>query len=111
MKGTYLGEFEELVLLTTAILDGNAYTVTIANEIMAQTQRNITISTVHTSLHRLEEKGFVKSEVGGTTKARGGRRKRLYRISETGYQALDEARSLRNKMWQLMPKLDFKTNS
>ena len=111
MKGTHLGEFEELVLLTTAILDGNAYTVTIANEIMAQTQRNITISTVHTSLHRLEEKGFVKSEVGGTTKARGGRRKRLYRISETGYQALDEARSLRNKMWQLMPKLDFKTNS
>ena len=111
MKGTHLGEFEELVLLTTAILDGNAYTVTIANEIMAQTQRNITISTVHTSLHRLEEKGFVKSEVGGTTKARGGRRKRLYRISETGYQALDEARSLRNKMWQLMPKLDFRTNS
>ena len=111
MKGTHLGEFEELVLLTTAILDGNAYTVTISNEIMAQTQRNITISTVHTSLHRLEEKGFVKSEVGGTTKARGGRRKRLYRISETGYQALDEARSLRNKMWQLMPKLDFRTNS
>jgi len=107
MKGTHLGELEELVLLTTAILDGNAYTVTIANEIKAQSNRGITLSTVHTSLHRLEQKGFVKSEVGGTTKARGGRRKRLYWITKTGYDALSDARELRIKMWDLMPKPGF----
>ena len=111
MKGTHLGELEEIALLVVANLFDNAYGVAVKLEIEEKAGRKITISTVHTSLHRLEEKGFVKSEVGGTTKARGGRRKRLYRISETGYQALDDARSLRNKMWQLMPKLDFKTNS
>lgn len=107
MKGTHLGELEELVLLTTAVLDGNAYTVTIANEIKHQSNRSITLSTVHTSLHRLEEKGFVKSEVGGTTKARGGRRKRLYVITKTGYEALQEAKELRSKMWDMMPKPSF----
>jgi len=107
MKGTHLGELEELVLLTTAVLDGNAYTVTITNEIKLQSNRTITLSTVHTSLHRLEEKGFVRSEVGGTTKERGGRRKRLYVITQTGYEALQESKELRSKMWEMMPKPSF----
>jgi PadR family transcriptional regulator len=107
MKGTHLGELEELVLLTTAILDDNAYTVTIAKEIQLQSNRSITISTVHTSLHRLEQKGFVESYVGGTTKERGGRRKRLYKIKQTGFKALNDAKELRNRMWEKVPKLSF----
>ncbi len=107
MKGTHLGELEELVLLTTALLDGNAYTVTIAKEIQVQSDRSITLSTVHTSLHRLEKKGFVESYVGGTTKERGGRRKRLYRILKAGYQALEQSRELRNRIWEQLPKPSF----
>lgn len=107
MKGTHLGELEELVLLTTAVLDGGAYSVTVAKEIQEVSNRSISLSTAHTALFRLEQKGFVVSYVGGTTKERGGRRKRLYKISKTGFNALNEAKVVRNTMWQRMPKLAF----
>lgn len=107
MKGTHLGEFEELVLLTTAVVDGNAYTVTIVNEIEQNTGRKLTLSTVHTALVRLEKKGFVTSYMGGTTKERGGRRRRLYKITAPGFTALNQAKETRTKMWDMIPKLSF----
>lgn len=107
MKGTHLGEFEELVLLTVGVLHGNAYGVSIGKAIEEKMKRSITISTVHTVLYRLEEKGFVKSEFGGSTSARGGREKRLYHITGGGYQALKEVRALRDQMWALMPNYSF----
>lgn len=107
MKGTHLGEFEELVLLTCALLIDNAYSVTIAAEIENQTNRSITLSTVHTALYRLEEKGFVESYMGGATGERGGRRRRLYRISAAGFETLHQAKSIRDNMWQMMPDYKF----
>ena len=107
MKGTHLGEFEELVLLTVGVLHGNAYGVSIGKAIEEKMKRSITISTVHTVLYRLEEKGFVKSEFGGSTSARGGRKKRLYHITGAGYQALKDVRALRDQMWALMPNYSF----
>ena len=107
MKGTYLGEFEELVLLAAAVLVGNAYSVTIAEAIEEQSGRRITLSTVHTALYRLEKKGFVNSYVGGSTTERGGRRKRLYKITVAGYGVLTEAREMRNRFWTLVPKYEF----
>ena len=106
MKGTQLGELEELVLLTTAIL-GEAYTVSIVSEIEKNTGRKLTLSAVHTVLVRLEKKGFVDSYMGGTTKERGGRRRRLYKITASGYASLNEAREIRSKMWSMVPKLSF----
>ena len=107
MRGTHLGEFEELVLLAAAVLDGNAYTVSIIEEIQEQSQRKLTLSSVHTVLARLEKKGYLRSDMGGTTAERGGRRRRLYRITSEGYQSLQDARDLRSKMWDIMPKLSF----
>lgn len=107
MRGTHLGEFEELVLLTAAVLDGNAYTVTIVQEVAQKSGRKLTLSSVHTVLTRLEKKGFLVSYMGGTTGERGGRRRRLYRITSAGYQCLEDARDLRSKMWARMPKLSF----
>ena len=103
MKGTYLGEFEELVLLVVGILYENAYGVTVAEEIEKQTGRTVSISAVHTALYRLEEKGFVKSALGGATQARGGRRKRIYLITASGKAALSEVRLMRNRLWELIP--------
>ncbi len=107
MKGTHLGEFEELVLLTCALLVNSAYSVTIGAEIEQQTGRTITLSTVHTALYRLEKKGFVESYMGGTTGERGGRRKRLYRITATGFDTLQHAKELRSRMWDMMPNYKF----
>lgn len=103
MRRTYLGEFEEIVLLMVAILDGDAYGVTVSQAIEEHTGRIVTFGTVHNTLIRLEEKGFVKSELGGATAERGGRRKRLFRVTALGGRALQEVQQLRQELWQLVP--------
>lgn len=106
MKGTYLGEFEELVLLAVAALIGDAYGVTIGSMIEEQAGRSVTISTVHNVLYRLEKKGFVKSELGGATAERGGRNKRLFTITETGQAVVAESKEIRNRMWSNIPSFN-----
>ncbi len=103
MRRTYLGEFEEVVLLMVAILDGEGYGVTISQALEEHTGRSVTFGTVHNTLIRLEEKGFVKSELGGATTERGGRRKRLFRIAALGSRALRDIQQVREDLWQLVP--------
>lgn len=103
MKGTQLGEFEELVLLIVGILNGEAYGISILNDIEEHTGRKVTVSTIHTALYRLEEKGFVESFIGGASKSRGGRSKRLYKVTAEGQLALEKARAIRDRLWKLMP--------
>jgi DNA-binding PadR family transcriptional regulator len=103
MKRVYLGEFEELVLLTIAVLQEGAYGVTVTQEIEKQTDRTVDFSTVHTTLKRLEEKGFLSSQMRGATAQRGGRRKRFFTITTAGYQALREIQLVRSRLWSLIP--------
>ena len=100
----YLGELEELVLLMVALLHQDAYGFSITQALEKQTGRSITISAVHAVLHRLEEKGFVKSKMGGVSAERGGRRKRLFTITAHGSNALEELRDSRNVIWNLIAK-------
>lgn len=105
MKGTHLGEFEELVLLTVCILYNDAYGLSIMDEIEKRSGRNVTISSVHKALMRLEQKGFLHSQMGGATEERGGRKKRLFTITGSGKRALQEAKEIRNSMWQAIPQV------
>ncbi|OJV15224.1 MAG: PadR family transcriptional regulator [Dyadobacter sp. 50-39] len=99
MGRPYLGEFEELVLLTVIVLGAGAYGVSIAEELRQRTNRTISLSAVHIALYRLEEKGFVTSEMGGATLSRGGRRKRLFMITTAGRDMLTEIQEIRNQFW------------
>ena len=101
---TYLGELEELILLMVALLNKEAYGVTVAEELKAQANRELSISAIHAVLHRLEEKGFVKSKMGGASTERGGRRKRLFSITAHGRHALEELRDTRDLIWTLISK-------
>ncbi|WP_338875176.1 helix-turn-helix transcriptional regulator [Spirosoma sp. SC4-14] len=103
MKRTFLGEFEEVVLLTVAILDEGAYGVTVTQEIEQKTGRAVGFSTVHTTLQRLEEKGFLASHMGGATAERGGRRKRFFTITAAGRKALAEVKQTREQLWNALP--------
>ena len=107
MKGTHLGEFEELVLLTVGILSGQAYGVTVMDKIEETTERRVSVSTIHTALNRLEKKGYIESYKGGASATRGGRSKRLYRINLAGQSVLEKARLQRENLWNLMPKISF----
>lgn len=100
----YLGELEELILLVVALLNKKAYGVSITEELKKQAGREISISAAHAALHRLEEKGFVKSEMGGASQERGGRRKRLFTITAYGRNALEELRDTRNTIWNMIVK-------
>jgi DNA-binding PadR family transcriptional regulator len=103
MRKTYLGEFEEVVLLTVALLYDEAYGVAITEALEQQTGRSPSISAVHATLHRLEDKGFVNSRMGGATAERGGRRKRFFTVTPAGSRALHEIQEVRQQFWQKIP--------
>ena len=107
MKGTNIGEFEELVMLTIASLDQEAYSVAIVDEIDRVTKRKVKLGVVHSVLNRLEEKGLIQSRLGDPTKERGGRRKRFFEISHSGKVALLKAKEQRDELWSSIPKIIF----
>ncbi|RDB05334.1 PadR family transcriptional regulator [Runella aurantiaca] len=103
MKRTFLGEFEEIVLLTVAILGEEAYGVTVTQELEQKTGRAVGFSSIHTTLQRLEEKGFLSSKMGGATAERGGRRKRFFEVTALGRRALMEVKQVREELWGALP--------
>ena len=103
MKRSYLGEFEEIVLLTVAVMEGQAYGVALTHEIIEQTGRSVRLNQIHAALQRLEGKGMVKSEMGEPTAERGGRRKRLFTVTAYGRRTLQEIQDVRVNLWTRMP--------
>lgn len=99
MKG-FIGEFEELVMLTIASLEKDAYGVSIKNDIDKRARRTISTGALHSTLSRLEEKGFIDSRLGEPTKERGGRRKRYFELTQKGKASLRQIKDLRDSLWK-----------
>ena len=107
MKPLYLGEFEELILTMVGILKEEAYGNAIVGEVKTQLDRKVNLSAVHVTLYRLEDKGLVKSYMGGATNERGGRRKRYFELTAAGIKVLQSLQEQRMKLWKLVPELKF----
>lgn len=105
MKGNYLGEFEELVMLVCAALQEEAYGINIVEEIKSGLNRTVSLSAVHMTLYRLEDKKLVESYMGGTTPHRGGRRKRIFKVTNTGLEMLRDTQQGRVLFWNKVPEL------
>jgi len=107
---TYLGELEELIMLTVGVLYPDAYGVSVMDELKIQADRSLNISSVHSVLIRLEEKGFLKSYMSEPKEERGGRRKRIFILTASGKIVLEESQLLRNQLYAMIPKpaFDFK---
>ncbi len=97
---SHLGEFEELVLLTIASLGDKAYGVSVQEDIERRTDRSVSIGALHSTITRLEEKGFITSHLGDPTQARGGRRKRFFELTQTGKVTLHHHKELRDELWK-----------
>jgi PadR family transcriptional regulator PadR len=108
MKNLQLGEFEEIVLLTVGVLSGNAYSITIKDEIESRIEREVTIGSLQITLRRLEEKGFLKSRLGESNAARRGRPKLYFEITAYGKKAIDYTKQTRDGLWKSLPKLVLK---
>lgn len=107
MAKEFLGEFEELVLTLVAALREDAYGAAIADEVEGRLKRNVTLSAVHVTLYRLEDKGFIRSKTGGATKERGGRRRRIYTITSAGMAMLKTMKDVRVDLWKVIPQLNI----
>src|SRR5687767_7771093 len=97
MPPPVLGEFEQIVMLALLRLGPEAYGAVVCGEIEKRGGRGVSVSAVHTTLDRLEQKGLVKSRVGDPTPQRGGKRKRHYEVAAYGMKALQSSyRSIKN---------------
>lgn len=110
MKGTSIGEFEELVLLSVAINADDAYSLSILDELKNYTGRPILISSVHKVLVRLEDKGLLLSRMGSPTAERGGRAKKLYELTAAGKEVLQQTKEMRDAMWSAAADLQWTRN-
>jgi PadR family transcriptional regulator, regulatory protein PadR len=99
-----LAGFEELVLLATSSLGDEAYGVTVQQRLTDETGRAVALGAVYAVLERLERKGLVRSTWGDATPQRGGRRKRMFRVTAPGLAALREMGRLRARLGQAIPR-------
>ena len=93
-----LGGFETLLLLAVIRLDGQAYGVTVREELKTQAGKDVAVGAIYTGLDRLAQKGFVESWAGDPTPERGGRAKRFYRVTAAGIRAIKDTQSAIRKL-------------
>lgn len=105
MAKDYLGEFEEMILTMVAAMQDDAYGAAISDEIESRFKREVNLSAVHVTLYRLEDKGYVKSRMGGGTSERGGRRKRIFSVTSAGLAILRAMKETRLELWKMVPQL------
>ena len=107
MKKTKLGEFEELVLLTVAALQEDAYGVEIKRELEDRLKQKLSVGSIQSALKRMEDKGFVTSQFGEATQQRGSKRKRIYTTTSHARKVLEEMKEIRANLWNSIPNLAY----
>ncbi len=99
MPNEFLSGLEELVLLSIVVLQPEAYAFGIKKEISKETGQQVSLASIHTVLYRMENKGWVKSELGGQSEKRGGRSKRLFMATSAGNELLKSTQLARTNLW------------
>ena len=100
MDKSYLGEFEQLVLLAILRLGDDAYAVPVRDEIERRARRSVARGALYTALERLEAKGLLRSRMSDPLPERGGRSRRYFQVTAPGLAALREARAALLGLWQ-----------
>lgn len=98
-KGDYLGELEQVVLLALVRLEDDAYGASIRAEIDRRTGRDVSIGSLYSALDRMERKGYVTSRLGDPTPERGGKARRYYALQLPGLHALNQSRTMLERLW------------
>ena len=96
---TYLGEFEQVVLLAVVRLADEAYGTNIRREIESRGGRTVSIGAAYATLDRLVDKGYLRTREAAGGADRGGSARRYFTITKSGISALEASRSLQSRMW------------
>ena len=101
----FLGEFEEVVMLTVGVLYNEAYGVSIKKEIEERLERKVSVGALQSTLKRLEQKGYLSSREGESNNKRGGRPKRYFTLTAAGKNAIEDTREMRNQLYDAIPRI------
>lgn len=102
-----LSRSEEIVLLSVWKLQGDAYGVTIRENVIQATDCKWSIGAIYAPLHRLVKKGFVRTRKSDPVPERGGRSRIYYEVTPKGRLALLKIKSVHEKLWKKIPALGF----
>ena len=102
-----LSRSEELLLLAIWRLQDNAYGVTIRQQIKEVTNKTWAFGALFVTLDRLVNKGLLESYLSEPTKERGGRSKRIYKLTPEGIKALTEIKKIEEAMWKDISSLSL----
>ena len=97
MKG--LTRKEELIMLSILNLQRDAYLIAITDHLSKITGKRVSLTSVHLPLSRLEKQGLIESEFGEATAVRGGRRKKIYKVTKIGFEELNEYKRITDMLW------------
>src|SRR5690348_1955236 len=100
MKINSLGKFEELVLMTVAVLRTEAFSMSVKRELERRLNSRLSIGSIQSVLKRMDDKRFLTSALGEVTNKRGGRRKRIYNVTSLAFRTLTQLRELRADFWK-----------
>ncbi len=95
-----LGDLQQLTMLAVTRLGGDAYGAAIRGELLRVAGRKVSVPTVYVTLVRLEEHGLVESTDAPREEGRGGRARRVFRLTPAGWSALDSAQASMARMWE-----------
>lgn len=99
---------EETLLLAVLALGENAYGMTIRRHVSEVTDKDWSIGAIYDPLYRLERRGLVSSFLADPTAERGGRSKRMFRVTAEGKEALWAHRQIRDSLWDRVPDVAWK---
>jgi PadR family transcriptional regulator, regulatory protein PadR len=103
---TYLGEFEQLVLLAILRLGEDASGAAIRASVEEGSRRTVWIGAIYTTLQRMADKGLITSAVADPS-GPGERKRKIFAIAPEGQEALGQAYNTWARMTRgLKPKLE-----
>ena len=94
-----LGTLELATLLAVARLGDDAYGLAVRHDLSDRAKRDYSVGAVYTTLQRLEDKDLLTSHASEPIPVRGGRSRRLYRITGLGARAIRDAERQAVSMW------------
>lgn len=102
----YLGEFEQMLLLAALRLGDGAYGVALMKELENTVGRRVSRGSVYVTLDRLEEKGWVSSSLSPPRPGRGGRPRRIVKVTPEGAAQLQRSKDALQALWEGVEILD-----
>jgi PadR family transcriptional regulator PadR len=98
-----LSRGEEIILLAVWRLEGNAFGVSIRDQVSEATGYQWSLGAIYVPLDKLTRRGYIAKSYSRPMARRGGRSKVLYHLTSRGREALRIVREIQTALWRGIP--------